>query len=142
MTSLTMAPLAMLENGVPGCSAQQFMYLSVSYVCFSCMERVLDTLQLRQALAMQACSSHLLSCLALGKCMYLGTTWPDQTLIVQTAGPKTGVSTVDKARKAVDSVKVILALNSISGILKVQRFQKLRHNMPLSCLPDQVSCSN
>ena len=29
---------------------------------------------------------------------------------------------MDKARKAVDSVKVILALNSISGILKVQPF--------------------
>ena len=40
-------------------------------------------------------------------------------MCVQTAGPKTGISSVDKARKAVDSVKIILALNSISGILKV-----------------------
>ena len=32
---------------------------------------------------------------------------------------------MDKARKAVDSVKVILALNSISGILKVQPFHIL-----------------
>ena len=39
---------------------------------------------------------------------------------VQTAGPKSGINTIDKVARAVDTGKVLLALNSVSGILKVR----------------------
>ena len=45
---------------------------------------------------------------------------PDWQPAVQTAGPKSGINTIDKVVRAVDTGKVLLALNSVSGILKVR----------------------
>ena len=53
----------------------------------------------------------------------------------QTAGPKTGINAVDKTKRAVDTVKVLLALNSVSGILKVRLAQCC------SCCDTHQGCS-
>ena len=53
---------------------------------------------------------------------------------MQTAGPKSGINAYDKAARAVDSVKVLLALNSISGVLKVGASPL---PFPQACAPSQ-----
>lgn len=49
----------------------------------------------------------------------LGHTYPAGTCIAQVAGQQSGVNVVDKAQSAVNTLKIINALNEISDILKV-----------------------
>ena len=66
--------------------------------------------------------------------------------IVQVAGQQSGVNVVDKAQSAVNTVKIINALNEISDILKVLLSATLLlicplHSVLASCQQDASTCT-
>lgn len=61
---------------------------------------------------------------------------------MQVAGQQSGVNVIDKAQSAVNTVKIINALNEISDILKVSLLAPVLHASPgsLQCVSRSISC--